>query len=652
MIILDMETRSRCNLLTAGAWNYAIDPSTDIICAAFYDLETESRWLWYAGDEVPENLKYRLVHTDLVAAHNAEFDMGIYEAVATEYGFPMLPRAKWYCTSAQARVNNLPPSLDDAAWAIGLKTRKMASGKHLIRKLSIPQKDGTFNKDPELIKQMGEYCMQDVIVTVNLYRSTRPMMQQEHQDWLKTVEVNDRGVKIDRVLAECAMRYADDEKEAIADKLATLTDGYITSHTQTARIRDWVLENTGDDVRRMMTVHKNGEEKLSLDKAVRRNLLNDDSLDPLVREVVELLDDGNKSSVAKFKRMINLSDPEDDRVRGAFMFAGATQTLRYTSRGLQLHNMRRDCFDGEEAEEIKAAMYDEQELEGSVMDVLGKMLRPAIIPETSNVLIVGDWSSIEARVLPWLSDTSEGDRKLKLFESGSDVYVATALRMGLTEDDRQIGKVAELACGYQGGVNAFQNMAKIYGLNIPEDTAQLYVDKWRRANPWAVTFWNELAQAAMCAVGTPRSTVSAGMVDYRFEPDLMGGTLLCIMPNDTVIQYPKVRVEEGRYGWELTALKASFKPKADDKEWPRTKLYGGLLAENCTQAFSAAILRNALRQLDDVIASVHDEIVLEVPIKYASEAKANLEQIMCAELPWADGLPLIAKPTIMTRYGK
>lgn len=656
MVILDFETRSRCNLITRGAYNYALDASTDIICMAAYCLNTESRWLWFPDKPIPEPLQYALKHTDFVAAHNAEFDMNIYDYVATEYGFPEIDFDKWYCTSAQARVNGLPAGLDDAAWAVGLKTRKMNTGAGLIRKLSIPQKDGSFNKDPALIEQMGDYCMQDVIVTANLYRSTRPMMAEEHRDWLNTVKVNRRGVKVDVELAKLATNYAEAEKNAIGQRLSALTDGCITSHSQSAKLRTYLHNRSDDNLKDLMKVVKDGETKLSMDKTVRRNILaaaeeNPTAFDPVLIEVVALTDEGNKSSVAKFEKMLTLADDEDDRVRGAFMYAGAAQTLRYTSRGLQLHNIRRDCFSPSDTETFKQLMRQGKPLD-NVMDTLSKLLRPAIIPEKDNVLVVGDWSSIEARVLPWLSDTDTGDEKLDWFESGADVYVETALRMGLKKEDRQTGKIAELACGYQGGVNAFKLMASLYGFNISDTKAQLYVNSWRAANPWAVKFWSDLENAAMRAISNAGTRFSAGMVDYEFYPNLMGGTLLCIMPNDTVIQYPKVRIVEDRYGHKITSLKASVRPKADDKDWPRTNLYGGLLAENCTQAFAAAILRNALAQLDNVIASIHDEIILEVPKQDAEQAVKTLKEVMTAVPDWAAGLPLAAEPAIFNRYGK
>jgi len=668
MLVLDFETKSCCDLLTAGTYNYVADPTTDILCCAFYDMNTHHKEIWYPSKgPLSKRLRYALKQADLVIAHYAEFDQGVYEWIAVErYGFPELPPERWYCSAAQCRVNAIPAGLDNAAWALGLAKRKHASGAHLIKKLSIPQADGTFNEDPQLHWEMREYCMQDVIVTVGVVQSSRMMTTQEHADWLKTCEINERGIKIDLELAEGALAYAKAEQDEIAAKLLRLTNGAVERHTQGERIKRWIVAQTGElgPLAREMTVYKNGVAKLSLDKGIRRNILN---LDPNIAvpddviEVIQLTDDGNQSSVAKFKRMIERADTLDHRVRGAFVFAGASQTLRFASRGVQLHNIKRDCWTADETRLLLGCMQHKRLLSApdgspsSVMSILAKALRPAIIPAEGNVLVVGDWSSIEARCLHWGVDTLEGDMKLNLFERGEDVYMLAAQAMGF--DDRQTGKVAELSCGYQGGYRALQKMARNYEVILDESTATLVVERWRETNWWVVQFWAQMEQAARSAINHPGQFFEAGVVKYVYVPALMDGTLMCIMPGDNIIQYPKARIEEvtmpwGDTGLSITAMKAAFKPKADSKEWPRTALYGGLLTENFCQGFAAALLRNALRKLPDVIAHVHDEIVLEVPKADAEKGAVMLQSAMLDVPEWAAGLPLDAEPKIMSRYGK
>jgi DNA polymerase len=62
------------------------------------------------------------------------------------------------------------------------------------------------------------------------------------------------------------------------------------------------------------------------------------------------------------------------------------------------------------------------------------------------------------------------------------------------------------------------------------------------------------------------------------------------------------------------------------------------------------LLRHALRQLDNVVLHVHDEIVLESTD--AEQDAELLKRVMCTAPEWAKGLPLSAGVKIMTRYGK
>ena len=48
----DYETRSRCVLKSAGAYRYAADPRTTVLCAA-YTVDDDPVKLWTPGDPVP-----------------------------------------------------------------------------------------------------------------------------------------------------------------------------------------------------------------------------------------------------------------------------------------------------------------------------------------------------------------------------------------------------------------------------------------------------------------------------------------------------------------------------------------------------------------------------------------------------------------------
>jgi DNA polymerase len=656
---LDFETRSRVDLKACGTDVYASDPSTDILMCSFINKDNGQQWLWYAGEEVPADLRLALNLAVEVEAHNARFDQLIYEYIAVpDYGFPALKKEKWVCTAAQCRVNALPASLDAATRAADATHKKDHTGSALIRKLCMPdKKTGEFNSDPALLEKMGAYCLQDSKAMVGLTRSLRELSAADKRDWQTNERINDRGVRVDIELATLAQKYAADEKEALGQRLSDLTKGHITAVTQTAKYLKalrFMFETQGRaDLMALITkvaADPTAPVKYTLDKAARAQLLACEDLHPEVHEVIDLIDQGGKSSVAKFTSMINRADPDTDRVHGAFIFAGAGQTQRYSSKGLQLHNMKRECFNAAETEALKHRMRVGEPVP-DVMNTLAKLLRPTIIPAKGHKFVVGDWSAIEARVLPWLSDSTGGDAALDVFRRGEDVYVKTAEAMGL--DDRQIGKVANLSLGFGGSVGAFQAMAKNYGLTLEDNAVQLVVKKWRKANKWAVKFWSDLEAATTSAVRSPEKVYTAGRVRYVYVPQLLGGTLMCILPNDTLIQYPYAKIEKGG----VTAMKASVQPKADsDDPWPRMSLWGGFLAENITQATAACLLRELLADMvaDDfpVVGHVHDEVILEALDCEVEQTLADCQAYMETVPAWAEGLPLKAVPEVFDRYGK
>jgi len=651
-LLLDFETRSRVDISKAGADQYATDPSTDILCLGLSNLHNGDNVLWYPSDG-PLHARWtmQLKLAGQIWAHNARFDQLIYECIGVEdYGFPLLHEKVWACTSAMARVNALPASLDDATRALNTSHRKNHRGGYLIRQLSIPDKDtGEFRKNAKLLTEMGEYCLDDVRATTELKERLRPMSEEELQDWQVNERINDRGIRIDRELATLAIRYAEDEKAEIADRLSYLTAGVITAHSQTKRLAKYLSEILAPVPHLRELLFKSsdiGERKLSCDKNIRETLLAEPELPADIREIVQLVQDGGKSSVSKFERMLAMADRDTGRVHGVFVYAGAGQTKRYASRGLQLHNMARDCFSPAETEALKEDMRAGKALPKPVMHTLSKLLRPALWPQAGNVFVVGDWSAIEARVLPWLANSPGSEEALNVFRRGEDVYMATATGMGI--NDRQIGKVANLSLGYGGAAGAFNAMAKNYGVELIASEVVRVVKRWRKANQWAVDFWRNLERAAKRAVLNPEKVFHAGKVRYV----CLGGALYCILPDQSTIQYCDARYDPENDA--VSCLKPSVKPKVDDPEWPRMRLWGGLQAENITQAVAACLLRELLRRLDKkpVVAHVHDEVILEVPSMDADENITLLQREMESPPPWAEGLPLKAVPVKMLRYGK
>jgi DNA polymerase len=615
-----------------------------------YAFDDEDVRTWLPSEPFPQEVKD---HKGLVYAHNAAFERLIFWYVL-QVDFKL---EQFYCTATQARANCAPGSLEDVGRFAGATMKKDHRGGQLIRLLSIPQGDGTFREDAKLMQEMVDYCEQDVRAMRAIAQAQRPLSDEELADYHVNERINDRGVLLDRPLAQAAVRYAEAELAEIQDIVAEITNGEIKS-VRSPKMKKWVLDRVGPQALELATIYKDGEPKLSIDKNVRANLLalagdNPDEVPSEVAEVIQCADDLWASSVAKFQRAAALADEEDHKVRGAFVFAGGSATGRASSYGLQVHNFPRKCAGNPAL--VRQAMVRGHRIVPEhgrrVTDVLKGMLRPSLMAGKGKRLVVADWAAIEARVTPWASDSIFGERKLDIFAKGEDVYKHNAMATfsvgydDVNDSQRQIGKVQELACGFAGGVGAFASMGRVYGVSLPESDAKRMVDAWRRANKWAVPYWSGLEDTYMRAMRNKNREFTTGRVTYLFD----GLHLWYALPSGRVLCYPFARFdEEGN----LTYAKASWKPAADAKEWPRARLWRGLACENITQAVANDLLRYALRQLDDVVLHCHDEIVLEVPEEDAEAAAARLVQTMCTPPPWASGLPLNVKLDIMDRYGK
>ena len=671
MISIDLESRSATDLITDGAYNYASCPSTEIIVMC-YSVDGGDVQTWHPGEPVPSHFNNCYPHR--YYAFNAAFERLMWDYIMTpDHGFPVIALEQWRCSMFMSRTNNLPGALGNAARCLGIPDQKSQRGKALIKLLCVPMADGTFNKDPELLAEMDDYCVADVKAEMGVHGMLREPTDEEWSDYYANERINDRGVYIDRELCEAAQIYASEEEAELIGVIEEVTEGVVTK-ARGEKLKEWVVERLTKEQEKLLVKYRDGKKMLSLDKFNRSRLLALEELDPDVRDVVEASDFAQKSSVGKFKAMSRRADPVDLRVRGAFLCNGASQSGRFSSKGLQLHNFTRIVMD--DPMEVRADFLDEIMAEDitdyfgmPIMTILSRMLRPALIPQPGNVFLVSDWSAIEGRVAPWLCDDVMGERKLDLYRNDEPVYEITAAATfrcaveDVTKDQRQVGKVQELAFGFGGGKGAYMAMARNYGMSATDAEADRYKDAWRRVNPWAQKIWADIERASKLAVSNPTREYKVGRLTYvAFEGILCGGTtLFCILPDDRLLTYPDARIEQVETPWgemrpALTALRAAFVPKATEKEWPRTNLWGGLLMENATQGTAASLLRYAVREAEfeglQIVFHVHDELVVEAGERTHQNIKDELHGIMNTAPAWAPGLPLKADVDVMTRYGK
>lgn len=670
---LDFETRSRVDLKKRGAYLYRECPDHRILVAGYaLDNAKPKAAIIGPNGRLPTELRNMLKDKRVqVRAHNAAFDRLQLKDDAPDI-------SRWYCTAAQARAIAMPGKLEDLGRALKAKIGKDTRGQELIKRLSIPDAYGHFHDDPRLMQEFADYCAQDIAAMRFCSLNMPDLRDEDLAAYHASERVNDRGLPIDTELCRLAVAYAKEEAAEAAGLVVELSAGALKTVRGT-KLTEWVYARLGPALRKHMEVVRTrkvgkimepqgslGRETIvrgdsvyremgvSLATDIRATLLeiaeeNPDAMAPEVAAMIEAAEAGSMMSTAKFKVMLDRVST-DGRLRGAFVFNGAYQTNRFSSTGAQVHNFPRLVAENPEA--VLADMRLGKPLPG-VLKTLKSMLRPAIAPKDGKVIVRADWNAIEARGLPWLVDTAQSRSYMAAFtEEGRDVYIEQAMAAGLGPV-RQPGKVVVLSLGYGGAEGALARMAKSYGVHIPD--AGTVVNRWRRANPWVAHkkhgWWTQLQQASMWAMEDGK-TYSAGRVSLQKA----GANLVMVLPSGRALHYPMAKLVDGDYGPEVQYLKASWKPKADAKEWPTARLWHGVLAENADQAICADLLRESLVRAEkagiEVIGHVHDEVITEADPGKAKNQGAALSRCMLTVPGWAKGFPLKVEVDTSPRFRK
>ena len=224
---------------------------------------------------------------------------------------------------------------------------------------------------------------------------------------------------------------------------------------------------------------------------------------------------------------------------------------------------------------------------------------------------------------------------------------------------RQRGKVAELALGYGGGVNALTTMDTKKALT--EEEKPQILSKWREANKKVVSLWKSLENAAKTCIGTrrPQKFVidELSSIVFRYE----GGAMTIELPSGRKLFYPSARLSSrtisGANG-EFDVQDISYMGQEQTTgKWAKLHTYGGKLTENVVQAISRDLLANAIFKVFDmgynIVLHVHDEIAAEIPKDGNEELTLNaMIDAMCDAPSWAANIPLRAAGYITEYYKK
>ncbi len=643
----DYETFSECDIKKHGAYRYSEDGSTQVLmCAyAFNDREIS---IWQSHESsIPAELREALEDPGVIKhAHNANFERLITQNVI---GIPAPPK-QYRCSAVLARSLGLPGQLGNLCKAIKIDAEhtKLASGTRLINKFSKPYRDGRRNHttDPEDWQQFVDYCIRDVEAERAVYNKLKKwdLSDSEWVLWFLDQRINDRGLPVDLELVNAVQEMDREHREYAIVRLSEIT-GLANPNS-----RDQLLEWLNDH-----DANLKGLRKQDVESALIRDL------PPLVTETLHLRKETALASVKKFQAFIDRTSI-DGQLKGSLMFNGAARTGRWAGRGVQIQNLSRGSVKDIDTAigAVKARDHEWlQSLYSNVPATLGSLTRPAICAPDGKVLVVCDYSSIEARVLPWLA---KDEKTMEIFRSGRDIYKEAASGIynlpadQINKEQRFIGKISVLACGYQGGANAYKSMSANYGVEIEEEKTKQIVSAWRQANPSITQLWLAVERAAKVTVIQRDSCMvrsAMGMTCVTFSYD--HPFLRCTLPSGRAINYYKPKIENVQSPWGIREQLTFEGTNTYTRRWERVPTFGGKLVENIVQAISRDLLAHALLLVDqtgmEIVGHVHDEIIC-LADNEDETALNQLTRLMTTNSEWADGLPLRAEGWIGKRYRK
>ena len=629
-LVLDLETFSSADLPRGGVKKYTEAPDFEILLMS-YAWDGGPVQLWdFTQSGPPDWLAHALTdHAITKIAWNVSFERNCLNAALGIY----TPPEQWRDAMTIAAMNGLPMSLDAAGAALQLSEQKLATGKALIRYFCMPCKPTISNGGrtrnlpehaPDKWELFKEYCVRDTAVEQTIYDrlASFPVPEWERRLEALDAHINERGVLVDMELAESAVAIDERSRAQNVAEMQEITG--LDNPGSVAQLKAWLAtKNVNVD---------------SLNKATVSELL-DTVTDPNTRRVLELRQLTGKTSTKKYQAILDAACA-DHRIRGLLQYYGAARTGRWAGRRVQLQNLAQNHLDniGTVRELVRARDLETLELAyDSVPDVLSQLIRTALIAKPGHTFLVADYSAIEARVVAWMA----GEQwRMDVFAQGGDIYCSSASQMfhvpvvkhGVNGHLRQKGKIAELACGYGGGVGAL----KAFGadkMGLSEDEMQTIVQHWRRASPTIPRFWSATERAARSALAHPGKTFSVQPCGVKYRRD--ADALRCKLPSGRILSYWGANIGPDGHLYYMGQNQTT-------RKWERTETWGGKLVENIVQAVARDCLAIALLRLDDAgfqtLFTVHDEVIVEEP--QGRRTWQDVAEIMGQPIDWAPDLLL------------
>ena len=270
----------------------------------------------------------------------------------------------------------------------------------------------------------------------------------------------------------------------------------------------------------------------------------------------------------------------------------------------------------------------------------GSKLRKGIIAPPGKVLVVGDSSQIEARVLAAVSGQ---DDLMQVFKENLDPYCDMASYIygrNITKQDeaeRWLGKVTVLGAGYGMSAPTFFEFLRAQGKPLSLDMCQKAIQAYRKKNSKIVQFWDTCDRAL--------SFISEGK-EQRFGEGVrvVAGKNKLTLPVGFPLLYPELTYSYSDRRW-------SYASRGEG----RSGIYGGLVAENIVQSLARHIVMEQLLTVHmayPVALTVHDELIAVVDESEGERARDHIYQVMCESPVWWQDLPVRAEVKWGKVYGE
>lgn len=682
MIFLDLETYSEVPI-KHGTYKYA--EYANILLAVWAIDDGPVQVLDCTDDPGVsyDTLKSVLANDDTIVAHNAMFDRTVLRLGAYEIDVP-IPR--WRCAMVKAIAHALPGSLAKLCQVLNISEGlAKTDGSKLINLFCKPLRDCTIatkHTHPAQWDKFVKYAIQDVIALREVWRRT-PSWNYRGDEvglWHLDQRMNDYGVQVDMDLAHAALVATEEAQRLLKTRIAVATNDEVGSATQRDVLIRFLLAEYGFDLP-------------DLTSATVDKLLKSYTVPEAMKDILRIRASASRTSTAKYTSIVNAVNA-DGRLRGMIQFNGAGRTRRAAGRTVQLQNLpskgllpQDDISTG-----VWALKWGLADIFEDVMLLTASTIRACLIPGEGMKMVAADLANIEGRALAWLSGE---EWKLKAFRefdegTGPDIYkltYANAFHIPhtiVTSLQRQIGKVMELALGYQGGISAFVTFALAYGIDLDvmakdawgtlsddakskagsfldwmaknrsrtwslkRETAivcECFKTSWREAHPNVVSYWSDMERGFRNALHTPGKTYSVrGLVFICYS-----NWMRIELPSGRYLTYP---FPEESVDGQLSYMGTH----QFSHQWVRINTYAGKLVENIVQSVSRDFMFDNIRAVYDagfeLVFHVHDELVAEAPVGSLKLTGEYLAELMSGIPPWGNGMPLKAKGKDLLRYGK